>query len=48
LTSTWIVVLSYVAGICDFCCMNLLTKLYNGSLSLCLQLKKSDGFAEVS
>jgi hypothetical protein len=48
LISAWIVVLSFVPRIWDFCCMNLLTKLCSGSLSLCLQLKMSEGFAEVS
>jgi hypothetical protein len=48
LISAWIVVLPYIRGIWDFCCMNLVTKLCSGSLSLCLQLKRSDGFAEVS
>jgi hypothetical protein len=48
LINAWIVVLSTVLGICDFCYMNLLMKLWSGSLSLCLQLKRSDGFAEVS
>jgi hypothetical protein len=48
LINAWIVVLSSVPEIWDFCYMNLFTKLCNGSQSVCLQLKRSDGFGEVS
>jgi hypothetical protein len=41
LISACIVVLS-ASGIWDLCCMNLLTKFRNGSLSFCLQLYRSD------
>jgi hypothetical protein len=47
-SNLWLVLGSSVPGIWGFCCMNLLTKLCSGSLSLCLQLKRYDGFADVS
>jgi hypothetical protein len=43
-----IVVFSSASGIWDLCCMNLLTKFRNGSLSFCLQLYRSDASAVVS
>jgi hypothetical protein len=48
LISALIVVLSSTSGIWDLCCMNLLTKFRNGSLSFCLQLYKSDDSVVVS
>jgi hypothetical protein len=48
LISALIVVLSSASGICGLCCMNLLTKFCNGSLSFCLQLYKSDDSTVVS
>jgi hypothetical protein len=46
LISALIVVLSSASGIWDLCCMNLLTKFRNGSLSFCLH--RSDDSAIVS
>jgi hypothetical protein len=37
-----IVVLSSAYEIWDLCCMNLLTKFLNGSLSFCLQMYRCD------
>jgi hypothetical protein len=48
LISVLIVVLSSASGIWDLCCMNLLTKFRNGSISLCLQLYRSYDSAVVS
>jgi hypothetical protein len=42
LISACIVVLPSASGIWDLCCMNLLTKFRNGSLSFCLQMYRSD------
>jgi hypothetical protein len=48
LISALIVVLSSASRIWDLCCMNLLTKFRNGSLSFYLQLYRSDDSAVVS
>jgi hypothetical protein len=48
LISAMIVVLSSASGIWDLCYKNLLLKFRNGSLSLCLQLYRSDDSAVVS
>jgi hypothetical protein len=48
LISACIVVLSSTSGIWDLCCMNLLTKFRNGSLSFCLQLYRFDDCVVVS
>jgi hypothetical protein len=48
LISALIVVLSSTSGIWDLCCMNLLKKFRNGSLSFYLQLYRSDDSAVVS
>jgi hypothetical protein len=42
LISACIVVLSSAFGIWDLCCINLLIKFRNGSLSFCLQWYRSD------